>query len=157
MNKTIFQIDYKISVIIICVLGIISGFVSNAYTVNGVVSFIFHFIKIGVLTLIYLALYLIENKNKQFKEKLKYLFGDLAILNLMNIVFAIFISTHILPQLFLTMSGIISLYIVVSFSFEIVTLYYKNEIIGKITEFNKKIGNAIANPIVNLIDNITND
>ncbi len=157
MNKTIFQIDYKISVLIICVLGVIVGFVSNAYSVNGVVSFIFHFIKIGVLTLIYLALYLIENKNKQFKEKLKYLFGKLTILNLMNIIFAIFISTHILPQLFLTMSGIVSLYIVVSFCFEIVTLYYKNEIISKIIEFNKKIGNAIANPIVNLIENITND
>ena len=45
MNKTIFQIDYKISVLIICVLGVIVGFVSNAYSVNGVVSFIFHFIK----------------------------------------------------------------------------------------------------------------
>lgn len=157
MNKTIFQIDYKISVLIIAILGIIVGFVSNAYAVNGITSLIFHLIKVGVLTLVYLALYLIENKNNVFKEKLKYIFGDLVLFNFMNIIFSIFICAHILPQLFLTLSGIVSLYIVVSFCLEIVDLYYKNEIVTKVMNLNKKIGVAVANPIVNVIDKTTND
>lgn len=157
MNKTIFQIDYKISVLIISILGIIVGLISNVYGVNGIVAFLLYFIKINVLTLIYLSLYLIENKCEPFKHKLKYIFGYLLILNASNLIFSILTSAHVLPQLFFALSGIVSLYVIISFVAEILDLYYKNEIVAKLISFNKKIGNAIANPIVNFIEKITND
>lgn len=157
MNKTIFRIDYKISLIIIMALGVIIGFLSNAYNVNGFISLILHFIKLMILSFIYLGLYLIENKNKDFKDKLKYIFGDLILFNALNFICAIFTTTHILSYMFLTFSGIISLYMIISFSIEIINLYLKNEIINKVISLNKKIGLAIANPIIKAFEKITND
>jgi hypothetical protein len=157
MNKTIFRIDYKISMIIVMVLGVVIGFVSNAYNVDGFMSLIFHFIKLIVLTFIYLGLYLIENKNIEFKDKLKYVFGDLVLLSSLNFICSIFTTAHILAYMFLTFSGVISLYVIVSFTMEILNLYFKNEVINKVISLNKKIGLAIANPIIKSIEKITND
>lgn len=158
MNKTIFQIDYKLSIIIVSILGIVIGFVSNAYSVSGIVGLLFHFIKIIILTGLYLVFYLIENKNDSFKTTLKYMFGTIVVLNGFNLIFTIFSSTHILEHLFLTLSGVISLYIIISFVLEILSLYYKNEIADKIILFNKKIGTAVADPIISFFEKkITND
>ena len=158
MNKTIFQIDYKLSVIIISILGIIIGFVTSAYNVTGMPSFLLYFIKVTILSFLYLIFYLIENKNSDFKEKLKYILGNLLALNGLNITFAVFCAAHILPSLFLTLSGLISLHIIASFVLEIIALYFKNNVIEKIISFNKKIGTVVADPIVRFFDKkITND
>jgi hypothetical protein len=158
MNKTIFQIDYKLSVMIISILGIIVGFISNGYGINGLGGLFMHLIKILMFVGIYLVFYLIENKNTTFKEKLKYMLGNIMIANAINFTFAIFSLTHILPYLFLTLSGIVSLYIIVSFIFEILSLYVDNKLINKLITVNKKIGNAIAEPITSFFDKkFTND
>lgn len=157
MNKTIFQLDYKVSVIIVSILGIFIGFVSNAYNVNGGLAFVFHFVKLLLLTGAFFALYLLENKNKEFKDKLKYVVGDLFLLNAINLMFSIFVVTHIISPLFIILSGIVSLYVIFMFVMEIVNLYFENSTIGKVMNFNKKIGDAIATPITRMVNKSTND
>ncbi len=157
MNKTIFRLDYKISMLIVSVLGIVMGFITNAYGVNGIISFIFHLFKIFILTFLYLVLYFVENKNLDFKNKLKYMLGGILLLNASNLIFSIFTTTHILSGLFLTFSGVVSLYMVISFTLEIINLYYQNKFIDKMILFNKKIGTAVAEPIISLFKRTTND
>lgn len=158
MNKTIFQIDYRLSIIIVSLIGIIIGFISNGYMVNGFVPLLFYIIKITILCGLYLVFYLIENKNKEFKCKVKYMMGYLVLFNSFNLICVIFSLAHILDGLFMTLTSIISLYIIISFVLEILVLYFNNEIVEKIVNANKKIGLAVANPIVNFFDSkITND
>jgi len=158
MNKTIFQIDYKLSIIIVSLIGIIIGFISNGYMVNGLMPLLFYLIKMIVLCGLYLVFYLIENKNEEFKYKLKYMMGYLLVLNSFNLICIIFSLTHILSGLFLTLTSIVSLYIIVSFVLEILVLYFDNEIVDRIVNINKKIGQAVADPIVSFFDKkITND
>ena len=84
--------------------------------------------------------------------------GNLLMLNGINVVFSVFCATHILPSLFLTLSGVISLYIITSFVLEVLSLYYKNEIVDKVISVNKKIGTAVADPIAKLFERkTTND
>ena len=158
MNKTIFQLDYKISMLIVSLVGIFVGFISNVYNVKGVLGFIFYLIELVLLTGLFFILYCIENKNKEFKNKVKYLFGDLALMSVLNIVFALFSITHIMQFLFITLSGIACLCIIYVFALEIVHLYLENKTVVKLVDFNKKIGDAIATPIVKLISKkTTND
>ena len=99
----------------------------------------------------------VPSQLQEFKDKMKYVFGDLVLLSSLNFICSIFTTAHILAYMFLTFSGIISLYVIVSFTMEILNLYFKNEVINKVISLNKKIGLAIANPIIKSIEKITND
>jgi hypothetical protein len=83
--------------------------------------------------------------------------GGILLLNASNLIFSIFTTTHILSGLFLTFSGVVSLYMVISFTLEIINLYYQNKFIDKMILFNKKIGTAVAEPIISLFKRTTND
>ena len=157
MNKTIFNLNYKTSIIIVSILGIILGFISNAFYVDGIVDFILYIFRFALFVGIYLIIYFLE-KFKDFKLSNARMMGYLMINCTFNIVFALFSITHILPSLFLTLSGIVCFWTIFSFVIEILAVCIKNKFIDKIFNFNKKIGLLISSPIVKLVDSkITND
>ena len=156
MNKTIFNLDYKLSVIIVSVLGILIGFLSNGFYINGVMSFIFYIFRFILFVGIYAIFYVIEKRNNDFKEANKRMIGYLMGSSILNIIFGIFIATNLLKGLFVTLSGIVCLWVIFSFIMEMLVACIDNKAITKIFDVNKKIG-SIANPILKVIDDITND
>lgn len=158
MNKTIFNLDYKISIIIVSFLGILLGFLSNAFYVNGIIGLVIYLFKLILFSGIYVIFYFIEKNNKEFKLANKRMSGYLLISAILNIIFSIFSTAHLLSGFFLTLSGIVCFWLILSFISEIINVCLQNKIINKIINVNEKIGLAIANPIIKLIDSkITND
>lgn len=156
MNKTIFNLDYKVSIIIVSVLGILIGFLSNGFYVNGVMSFIFYIFRFILFIGMYAIFYVIEKRNSEFKEANKRMIGYLIGSSILNIIFGVFVASNLLRGLFVTLSGVVCLWIIFSFVMEILAVCIDNKIISKIFDINKKIG-SIANPILKVVDNITND
>lgn len=158
MNKTIFNLDTKTSIIFVSALGILLGFLSNAFYVDGLMDLIFYVFRFILFVIIYAIFYVIEKKNDEFKQTNKRMIGYLAISSILNVIFSIFITSHILPSLFLTLSGVICFWLIITFTFEILHVCVNNKIINKTITVNEKIGSVVANPIVKLVDNIsTND
>ena len=157
MNKTIFNLSYKISMIIFSLLGVLLGFLSNVYYVNGLSSFIFYLLRAVLFMGIYFGIYVLE-KNSDFKDSTRRMLGYLSVSYLVNMVCAIFSITHILGGVFLTISGLICFWLILAFVFELLVIYIDNRIINKIFNVNKKIGLAVAYPIVKLLSKkVTND
>lgn len=157
MNKTIFNLDYKISVIIISFLGVLFAFLSNAFYVGGLFGFILYLFRFCLFISVFLLIHLIERNNNEFKNGSKRMLGYVAISSLLNTIFAVFTTTHLLKGVFLTLSGIVCFWLIFSFVIEILKLYFNNKIIDKIFSINEKIGLVLANPIVNVFGKITND
>lgn len=158
MNKTIFKLDIKPSIIILASVGILLGFLSNIFYVNGAMDFIFYIFRLLLIIFVFSLFTILEKNNEEFKKASKRNLGYLALSSVLNIAFAIFKITHILPNLFLTLSGVICFWVIASFVLEILCVCIDNKSINKIICMNEKIGKAIANPIVKLVNNIiTND
>ena len=158
MNKTIFNLNGKMSIIIVACLGILLGFLSNAYYVSDFLDFILYIFR-GILFIgIYLAIYSLEKNDLGFKSTNKRMLGYLSCSYLLNTICALFAITHILSQLFLVISGIVCFWVILVFIFEVLCLYFENKWIVKINKFNEKIGLLFANPIVRLLEKkTTND
>ena len=156
MNKTIFNLDYKLSIIIISILGIVFAFLSNAFYISGFLEFILYIFRFILFIGVFLIFYILENNNMEFKNAITRMIGYLAINTVFNIVFAIFTTAHLLRGLFLTFSGIVCLWLIISFVIEITYLYTNNKIIEKILFINEKIGLVFSNPILKLFNKITN-
>lgn len=158
MNKTIFNLSYKTSVIAISVFGILLAFLSNAFYVDNFIEWILYIFRFLLFIAIYGVFYLLEKENKEFKETNKRIMGYLIANGILNITFAIFSLTHILQSLFLTLSGITCFILIHLFVVEILQLFLNNKIINTMFEIQKKIGLFLASPIVMFIDRkITND
>ena len=158
MNKTIFNLNYNISIWIIGIMGIMFAFLSNAFYVEGILELLSYVLRFVLFIGIYLFLYLVEKNNSDFKETTKRMMGYLISSSTCNIVFSIFVTSHLLRGLFLTLSGIICFWLILVFVVEIIKLYKSNKLIKRFFEVNKKIGLAFANPIIKFIDSkITND
>jgi len=156
MNKTIFNLNYKISIIIISILGILFAFLSNAFYVSGFLGFILYLFRLVLFIGVFLILHLSEKNNLEFKRTNKRMIGYLTINSLLNIVFAVFASAHLLRGVFLTFSGVICLWLIIAFVIEIARLYTNHKIVDKLLLINEKIGLVFANPIVNVFNKITN-
>ena len=152
MNKTIFNLDYKLSVIIVSVLGIIFAFLSNAFYVGGLMGFILYVFRFLLFIGVFLILNVIEKNNMEFKDSLKRMIGYLVISSSLNIIFSIFTTTHLLRGFFLICSGIVCFWLIVAFLLEIIKLYFNSKIVDSVLNVNKKIGLAVANPIARLFD-----
>lgn len=158
MNKTIFNLNYKSSVIIMSLLGIIFGFLSNVFYINGFLELIFYVFRFFLFIGVYLLIYLFEKNNNEFKVVNKRMMGMLIISSISNSIFAIFAITHLLSGLFVILSGVVCFILIVYFVMEIINVVNENKICQKIININEKIGSAIANPIVKYIESkITND
>jgi len=152
MNKTIFNLNYKISIIIISILGILFAFLSNAFYVSGFLGFILYLFRLVLFIGVFLILHLSEKNNLEFKRTNKRMIGYLTINSLLNIVFAVFASAHLLRGVFLTFSGVICLWLIIAFVIEIARLYTNHKIVDKLLLINEKIGLVFANPIVNVFN-----
>ena len=69
---------------------------------------------------------------------------------------SIFVSTHLLSGLFITISGIVCFWEIMAFVIETLQLYFNNKFVRNLFVINKKIGLTLASPIIKLF-NITND
>ena len=156
MNKTIFNLSYKSSIIIVSLLGIMFGFLSNAFYVNGVMDFILFAFRLILFLGVYLILFFIEKNNGEFKESTRRMLGYIGVSALLNIVCSIFVSTHLLSGLFITISGLVCFWEIMAFVIETLQLYFNNKFVGNLFMINKKIGLTLASPIIKLF-NITND
>ena len=157
MNKTIFNLDYKKSIIIVSVLGVILGFLSNAFYVNGFIELIFYIFRFSLFAFIYVVLYMLEKNNLEFKMSNKRMVGYLIVSSLLNIIFSIFATAHLLTTIFLTLSGIVCFWVIASFIIEIINVCIDNNIISKILRINEKVSLIIANPIIKFIDSKVNN
>lgn len=158
MNKTFLNLDYKISVLIVSFFGIILGFLSNAFYVDSIIEMVLYVFRFLLFIGIYLLMFFIEKKNLEFKESLKRMSGYLLVSSILNVVFALFSLTHILVSVFLFMSGVLCLWVIVSFLLEIIYVYKINNNIKNIVNVNKKIGLILISPIIEKIEKgITND
>ena len=155
MNKTIFKLNYKNSIIIVSIVGIIFSFLSNAFYINGVMEFILYTFRLLLFLGIYLVLYFIEKDNIEFKESLKRIVGYMGATTLINLSCGVFVGTHLLSGLFIAISGIACLWLILAFVMEVLQFYIKNKFITNFYLANKKIGLTFANPIIKLF-NITN-
>lgn len=158
MNKTIFNLNTKISIIIISSLGILLGFLANAFYVVNFIDFVFYVFRAALFIGIYIILQILEKKNLEFKNTCKRMIGYLVLCYLANSICVLFSLTHIIKGVFLSASGIICFWTILVFVIEILKIYFDNKLLRKFTVINEKIGLAIANPIVKLIeDKATND
>ena len=158
MNKTIFNFNYKISVIIVASLGILLGFLANAFYVNTFLSYIFYVFRSLLFVGIYIVLYLLEKKCIAFKDACKRMIGYLTICYTFNLLCTLFSLTHILKTIFLTVSGLVCFWTILVFLVELLNLFLKQKWLIKMQSVNEKIGLAIANPIVKLVQiKATND
>lgn len=155
MNNTIFNLNHKMSIIIVSIIGILLGFLSNAFYIGGILSFIFYIFRCILFIGIFGVLYLLEKKNTQFKSANKRMMGYLGISAIFNVVFSIFVVTHLLGALFITLSGIVCFWVIFSFVIEILNVCLENSVITKILSVNEKIGLIVGNPIAKVLDNLT--
>lgn len=158
MNKTIFNLNYNISIIIMGIIGVVFAFLSNAFYVDGIIELLCYIFRFMLFIGIFLLIYLVEKNHIEFKETNKRMMGYLTISSLCNVLFSIFVTSHLLRGMFLTLSGIVCFWLILAFVIEVVSLYTDSNLVKKIFNFNKKIGLAFANPIVKFVDSkITND
>lgn len=158
MNKTIFNLTYKNSLIAISILGVILAFLSNAFYVDNFIELILYIFRFALFISIYLIFYILEKNNEEFKLANKRVVGYLVVSGILNSVFAVFCLAHILPNLFLSLNGIICFILIYLFAMEIVGLFVNNNFVNKILNTHKKIGLFFASPIVKYVDKkITND
>ncbi len=158
MNKTIFNLELKLSVIIVSILGIILSFLSNGFYVNGILNFIVYLLRCLLFVSLFIVFYVSENNNLQFKDTLKRMIGYLVIVEGLNIICSIFIVTHLLRGVFVTISGIVCFYLICAYVVEILKNCSNNKIVNAIFKINEKIGLTFANPIIKFIDTkITSD
>lgn len=158
MNKTIFNLSYKASLTIMAILGVLFGFLSNAYYINGFLELIFYVFRFLMFIGVYLLIYLLEKGDENFKSFNKRMMGILVLSSIVNTIFAIFSSAHLLGGLFIVLSGVVCFILIMSFVIEIINVFHENKVFNIIVGLNKKIGNAFANPIVKSLEaKITND
>ena len=158
MNKTIFNLNSKISIIIIACFGIVFSFMTNAFYVVNFWSFILYVFRFCLFVGIYLLLYLFEKQNLEFKQKCKIMGGYFLGNALVNICCALFSVTHILKEIFLLVSGIVCFWSILAFIVEIVILFVKGNLLNKISITHEKIGSILINPIVRIFEKkTTND
>ena len=151
MNKTIFNLNYKTSIIIVSILGIILGFLSNAFYINGVLGYIFYLFRLIVFVGIYGIMNFLEKNNEEFRIATKRMIGYLSVGGILNIIFALFATTHILRELFLTLSGVVCFWVILAFVVEILIVYIKeNKVINRILKIDEKIGAITSQAIVKL-------
>lgn len=158
MNKTIFNLDSKISIIMIAVLGIIFSFMTNAFYVVNFWGFILYFFRFCLFAGIYLLFYFAEKNNLVFKSRCKVMGGYLLVNASINIACALFSVTHILKDVFLLVSGIMCFWSILAFMGEIMILFIERKWLKRICDLNEKIGSIFINPIVKIFEKkITND
>ena len=158
MNKTIFNLEYKKSILISAFMGIFFGFLSNVFYVNGIMETIFYILRFALFIGIYLFLFFVEKKNLEFKEANKRMCGYIVVNCICNTLFSIFVSAHLLPGVFLTFSAIVCFWLISAFFVEILILKSNNLFLKKVYFFNEKIGLKFASPIIKFISRkITND
>lgn len=158
MNKTIFNLNSKTSIIIVASLGVFFSFLTNAFYIVDFWDFILYILRFCLFVGIYLALYYVEKSNLAFKNRCKVMGGYFLTNALVNIGCAIFSVTHILKDMFLLFSGIVCFWTIFAFVAEILMLVVKNKWVKRISEVNEKIGSIFINPIVKLFENkTTND
>ena len=158
MNKTIFNLDVKVSIMIVSILGIILSFLSNGFYVNSVLNFVFYVFRCILFVTLFVVFYMSESNNLQFKDALKRMVGYLIITEGLNLVCSVFVVTHLLRGVFVTISGIVCFLLIFTFVIEILNIYFSNKFIKVIFNINEKIGLKISNPIISFIESkITND
>ena len=158
MNKTIFNLNSKISITIIACLGIILSFMANAFYVENFWNYILYIFRFFLFVGVYVLIYWLENQNIEFKKKCKIMAGYLVGNALVNICCAWFSVTHILKEIFLLISGLVFFWSIIAFSLEIVIIFVNSKWLNKIVYTHEKIGSILINPIVNIFEKkITND
>ena len=150
MNKTIFNLNVKVSTIIMSSIGIVFAFLSNAFYVKGVVGYILYLFRIVLFCGVFLCVYATE-KNEEFKETMKRIVGYFGINLIFNSIFALFSATHLLTFLFITLSSIICVYLIVSLVFEILNVILNKKYIYKIIKINEKITLKSAHLFIKLL------
>ena len=101
LNKTILNLNYKISLIIVSVLGMVFAFLSNAFYVEGLMGYILYVLRLILFSSVYFIMFLLEKNNKEFKNAAKRMLGYVGVSSLFNMTFAIFSTTHLLKGVFL--------------------------------------------------------
>ena len=149
--KTFLNLNHKLSLIIVSIIGIVFAFLSNAYYVNGLINLALYVIRIIIFTLIFLFFYLFEKKDLEFKEFNKRGIGYLVINGTFNIICTIFVSTNLLRELFVTLSGIICLGLIICFILEIIKMYSQNKFIEKCFKVTSGISENVGNFFVKLV------
>ena len=111
--------------VILSVLGILLGFIANAFYVGSFMGFILYVLRTFLFVGIYLGIYLLEKQNMDFKRLAKRMMGYLGVCYVGNLVCILFALTHILKGVFLTVGGLICFCTIVAFIFEILNIYFK--------------------------------
>ena len=158
MNKTIFNLTTKASILLIASFGILLGFLANAFYVNTFISYILYILRSALFVGVYVVIHFTEKKNKLFKDASKRMIGYLSMCYISNLLCALFSLTHILKEIFLTASGLVCFWTILVFVIEILYMFSNQKWVVKFQSFNEKIGLTFANPIVKIIENkTTND
>lgn len=155
MNKTIFNLSDRFSIIIMGLFGIILGFLANAFYVNTFISYLLYILRAGLFLGAFIISYVLEKRSMIFKIACKRMLGYLLICYSFNLLCTLFSLTHILKEVFLTISGLVCFWTILVFALEILSIFFNQKWISKFQMINEKIGLAIANPIVRLIQNKT--
>ena len=156
MNKTFLNLNYKNSLILLSSIGILFALLSNVYYVNGFLGVILYVLRFSLFILFFIAFYLLERYQVDFKEASKRMIGYLGVCAICNCICSIFVVTNLLKGLFLTCSGVVCLWCILSFVIEIFRVYKSHKFVEKWFQVNKKIGSFIANPILSVVSKITN-
>lgn len=152
MNKTIFNLNLKMSVIILASLGVLFSVMSNAFYVDDFIGFILCLFRSVLIVGGYLGIYLLEKHNTEFKSITKRMFGYLGMCYVANQVCILFSLTHILKNTFLTISGLVCFYTIVMFVLELINIFYSKRLVKQMIVFNERKTLFLTNLLLELIE-----
>lgn len=158
MEKTVFNLNSRVSIIILSAISVLFSFISNYAQINSIISFLFIAVKASIFVVIPLIVYILEKQSLKFK-KIAGIYTSYFVINfVITIIASVSIVNGIVPKIWAFLFNLTNLVILLSSVFilieqvlnyrEVKSKVYENTIMKVVYA----VGNFISYPFIAFIN-----